>query len=114
MVVIGKDELLTKRAEDLADLFARCAPIVRMERPARYMPEMGEEAEDRAQRIAPALKAVTGALQGELRAAAKSLAAQNAGQDITEGDGGRTAQVWRPLLAVARVADTGSGLSTVE
>lgn len=102
-VIIGKDELLTKRGEYLADLFARSV-IVRMERPAHYMPEVDEEADARAATLAAALKAIVGALLPQLQEASRELAAENRGRLITDGDGGRTAQIWRPLFAVARVA----------
>ena len=102
-MVMGKDELLTKRGDVLADLFARSV-IIRMERPDRYMPEVDEDAESRADTLGRALAAITGALGPQLREAARDLAAENRGQVITDGDGGRTAQIWRPLLAVARVA----------
>jgi hypothetical protein len=103
LIVVGKDDLITKRAEFLKDLIDRSA-VVRMERPDHYMPEVDEEAEARAASLAVTLKAVTGALQYELRQAAKDLAAENRGRLITDGDGGRTAQIWRPMLAVARLA----------
>jgi hypothetical protein len=108
VVVVGKDDLMTKRREYLKDLIDRSV-VVRMERPGRYMPEVDEDAESRARSLGVALKAVTGTLQAELRQAARDLAAENAGLENTDGDGGRTAQIWRPLLAVARVADTGTG-----
>jgi hypothetical protein len=108
VVVVGKDDLMTKRREYLRDLIDRSV-VIRMERPARYMPEVDEDAESRARSLGVALKDVTGTLQGELRQAARDLAAENAGLENTDGDGGRTAQIWRPLLAVARVADTGTG-----
>jgi hypothetical protein len=108
LVIVGKDDLMTKRAEYLKDLIDRSA-VVRMERPDHYMPEFDEEAEARAASLGATLKAVTGALQGQLRQAARELAAENRGRLITDGDGGRTAQIWRPMLAVARVADGDGG-----
>ena len=104
LVIVGKDELITKRAEFLKDLIDRSA-VVRMERPDHYMPEVDEEAEARARSLGATLKAVTAALQAELRQAARELAQENRGRLITDGDGGRTAQIWRPMLALARVAD---------
>ena len=103
LMVIGKDALIKERAEALADLIARAA-VVRMERPDHYMPEFDEEGEARARSLGVTLKAVTGALQGELRQAARELAQENKGRLITDGDGGRTAQIWRPMLALAKVA----------
>ena len=103
LVIVGKDELITKRAEFLKDLIDRSA-VVRMERPDHYMPEVDEEAEARARSLGATLKAVTAALQAELRQAARELAQENRGRLITDGDGGRTAQIWRPMLALARVA----------
>lgn len=102
-MIVGKDDLLTKRAEFLKDLIDRSA-VVRMERPGHYMPEVDEEAEARAASLGATLKAVTAALQGELRQAARDLAEENRGRLIVDGDGGRTAQIWRPMLALARVA----------
>jgi hypothetical protein len=103
LVIVGKDDLMTKRAEFLKDLIDRSA-VVRLERADHYMPEFDEEGEARARSLGVTLKAVTGALQGELRQAARDLARENQGRLITDGDGGRTAQIWRPMLAVARVA----------
>ena len=103
VMIIGKDELVTKRAEYLRDLLDRSV-TVRMERPARYMPEVGEDAEDRARVLAAALRAVMGALLPELREAARSLERASAGHAITDGDGGRTRQIWRPMEAVGLVA----------
>ena len=103
LMVVGKDALIKERAESLKDLIARSA-VVRMERPDHYMPEFDEEGEARARSLGATLRAVTGALQGELRQAARDLAKENQGRLITDGDGGRTAQIWRPMLAVARVA----------
>jgi Protein of unknown function (DUF3631) len=102
-MIVGKDALIRERAEYLKDLIDRSA-VVRMERPGHYMPEVDEEAEARAATLGAALKAVTGALQAELRQAARDLAEENRGRLITDGDGGRTAQIWRPMLAIARVA----------
>ncbi len=103
VMIMGKDELLTKRGDVLADLFARSV-IIRMERPDRYMPEVDEEAESRADGLGRALAAITGALGPQLREAAREFAAANRGRLITDGGGGRTAQIWRPLLAIAQVA----------
>ena len=108
LVIVGKDDLMTKRAEYLKDLIDRSA-VVRMERPDHYMPEFDEEAEARAASLGATLKAVTGALQAQLKQAARELAQENRGRLITDGDGGRTAQIWRPMLAVARVADGDGG-----
>lgn len=102
-MVVGKDSLIRERAEYLKDLIDRSA-VVRMERPAVYMPEVDEDAEARAASLAVTLRAVTGALQAELRQAARDLAEENRGRLITDGDGGRTAQIWRPMLALSRVA----------
>jgi hypothetical protein len=103
LMVVGKDALIKERAESLKDLINRSA-VVRMERPDHYMPEFDEEGEARARSLGATLKAVTGALQGELRQAARDLAKENQGRLITDGDGGRTAQIWRPMLALTRVA----------
>ena len=45
-----------------------------------------------------------GALESELLQAVKELDREARGHEITEGDGGRTAQIFRQLRAVARVA----------
>ena len=103
LMIVGKDALIKERAEYLKDLIDRSA-VVRMERPDHYMPEFDEEGEARARSLGVTLKAVTAALQGELRQAARDLARENQGRLITDGDGGRTAQIWRPMLAVSRVA----------
>jgi hypothetical protein len=103
LMVVGKDALIKERAESLKDLIDRSA-VVRMERPGRYMPEVDEDADARAASLGAALKAVTGALEVPLRLAARELAEENRGRLITDGDGGRTAQIWRPMLAIARVA----------
>ncbi len=103
VALAGKDALITKQASALTDLLARSI-IVRLERATRYMPELDEDGETRAVMLGKALTAVMGALQPQLREAARDLAARNRGQVITDGDGGRVAQIWRPLLAVAQVA----------
>lgn len=103
VMVIGKDDLITKRAEYLRDLIDRSVTI-RMERPERYMPEVGEDAEDRARTLAAALKAVMGSLLPQLKNAARDIEQASSGLVITDGDGGRTRQIWRPMEAVAAVA----------
>ncbi len=101
--IAGKDELITKQADALRDLLARSI-IIRMERPDRYLPQIDEAAHERGTVIGDALRACMGALLPDLRQAARDLGAEAAGQYITDGDGGRTAQIWRQLEAVARVA----------
>lgn len=101
--IAGKDQLITLQAAALADLLAR-SWIIRMERPARYMPQPDEDTEAKGELLGKALTAVMGALAGEFRQAVRDLAADAAGQSITEGDGGRTAQIWRIGEAIARVA----------
>lgn len=101
--IAGKDALIREQAAALQDLLARSI-IVRMERPGRYMPQVDEACHERGAAIGQSLAAVLGALQDELRHAVRSLAAQAEGQDITDGDGGRAAQIWRQLEAIATVA----------
>jgi hypothetical protein len=106
VAMAGLDSLITDTNGRLTDTLARCI-IIRMERPARRMPELDERGEDRGDAIAAALAGWTAAIQGELRATAQGLAdAAAAGEDGLEdiGDGGRVAQIWRPLLAIADVA----------
>ena len=103
LMIVGKDALIKERADALADLIARSA-VVRFERPTHYMPEVDEDAEARAKSLGATLRAVTGALEPQLRQTARELAKENEGRLITDGDGGRIAQIWRPMLAVARVA----------
>jgi hypothetical protein len=107
MMVIGKDALITKRAEDLADLIVRSV-IVRLDRPKFYMPELDKRAWARAQGIGTVLAQVLGSLAGELDGASADLAAELVGMEVTDPNGPRTMQIWRPLLAVARVADEGA------
>jgi hypothetical protein len=101
----GKDEIIKKlrQAPQVKDFLARSV-IIRTGRPAVYMPELDESADERCEKIAVALEAVAGQLQDAFLAAARKLAEQNRGHTITDGDGGRTAQIWRPLFAVAMVA----------
>lgn len=101
--VAGKDQLITTQADALADFLAR-SWIVRMERPKRYMPQPDEEAEEKGEMLGKALSAVMGAVAAEYKQAMRDLASEAAGQAITEGDGGRTAQIWRIGEAIARVA----------
>ncbi len=103
MMIVGKDDLITKRAESLADLLVRSV-IVRLERPRLYMPELNRRAIARAQRIGAALAPIMGALKPQLEAAADELAAELVGTEVTDPNGPRTAQIFRPLEAVARVA----------
>jgi len=104
VMVVGKDDLITKRYETLKDLIDRCAPLLRMERPPRYMPQLDWDARARGAALGRALTTATSALVDELRQAEAGLARETQGALITDGDGGRIAQVWRPLEAVARVA----------
>lgn len=103
VVVAGKDELITVQRDALKDLLARSV-IIRMKRPATYMPQLDDDADARGETLGSALKAVMGALESQLTQAVRDLDAEAAGQEITEGDGGRTAQIFRQLQAVARVA----------
>jgi hypothetical protein len=103
MMVVGKDALITKRAEDLADLLVRSV-IVRLDRPRFYMPELNRAAMNRAAAIGQALTAVMGALAPDLEAAAEDLATGLVGTEVTDPNGPRTMQIWRPMLAVAKVA----------
>jgi hypothetical protein len=68
------------------------------------MPQLDEDGEEWGAAIGKALEAVVGALQGQFKQAALDLAREARGQVITDGDGGRTGQIWRQLEAVARVA----------
>lgn len=103
VAIAGKDAVITKNADALADLLARSV-IVRMERPRRYMRQMDRAGHARGQALAQSLAAVTGALQDTLLHVAEDLSRQAVGQEITDGDGGRIAQIWNPLEAVAQVA----------
>lgn len=103
MIIVGKDALITKRAEDLADLLARSV-IVRLERPGVFMDELDDDGAARALAVGEALTAVTGVLQDDLKATASALARELRGKPVTDPNGPRTRQIWRPLLAVARVA----------
>lgn len=103
VALAGKDALITKNAAALADLLARSV-IIRMERPKRYMRQMDRRGYARGVALAKSLAAVMGALQGQLLEVAENLAEEAVGQPITEGDGGRTAEIFRPLEAIATVA----------
>jgi hypothetical protein len=102
-VIAGKDQLITVQRDKLTDLLARSV-IIRMERPAQYMPQPDDEADAEGEVIGKALAAIMGALETPLLQAVKELDREARGQQITEGDGGRTAQIFRQLRAVARVA----------
>jgi energy-coupling factor transporter ATP-binding protein EcfA2 len=105
VALAGKDEIITARAQEsgVKDLLARSI-IIRMERSSSYMPELDEEAEERGAELAKMLEAVIGACLPLLQTAAKQLAAELRGVAVTDPDGARTAQIWRPLHAVYRVA----------
>ena len=106
VAMAGLDSLITDTNGRMADTLARCI-VIRMQRPDRRMPELDERGEDRGDAIAAALAGWTAAVQGELRSAAQDLAdAAARGEDGLDdiGDGGRVAQIWRPLLAIADVA----------
>jgi energy-coupling factor transporter ATP-binding protein EcfA2 len=103
VAIAGKDSLITTNAAALDDLLKRSI-IIRMERPAVFMPQLDEDGEEWGAAIGKALEAVVGALQGQFKQAALDLAREARGQVITDGDGGRTGQIWRQLEAVARVA----------
>jgi energy-coupling factor transporter ATP-binding protein EcfA2 len=103
VAIAGKDKLLIQQAKALEDLLARSV-IVRMERPPRYMPELDEDTEDRAMRLAEIIGGVMGSLQADLLTEARQISREMRGQVITDGDGGRIAQIGRPLLAIGRVA----------
>lgn len=103
LAIAGKDQLITTHADALVDILNRSV-ILRMARPPRYMPAVTGKAIARGRQLADALAAVTGALAAEFVATEEAIAEETAGLEITEGDGGRTAQIWRPLHAVAQVA----------
>ena len=103
-VIVGKDALITARYDYLKDLIDRSAPVIRLERPKRYMPILNRSAMARGTAIGQVLTAATAALANELRRAEEDLGNARAGELITDGDGGRRAQVWAPLEAVARIA----------
>ena len=106
VAMAGLDSLITDTNGRLTDTLARCI-IIRMCRPARRMPELDERGEDRGDAIAAALAGWAASVQGEMRSTAQALAdAAAIGEDGLEdiGDGGRVAQIWRPLFAVADVA----------
>jgi len=103
VVIAGKDQLITVQRDKLTDLLARSV-IIRMERPDRYMPQPDDETDAKGEMIGKALAAVMGALESDLLQAVRELDREARGQQITEGDGGRTAQIFRQLRAVARVA----------
>jgi hypothetical protein len=99
----GKDDLITRQRDALKDLLARSI-IGRMVRPPVFLPQFDEDAEDRAAALSRALWAIMGSLGPQLAQASRDLARELAGSAITDGDGGRIAQIWRPLDAVARIA----------
>jgi hypothetical protein len=103
----GKDELITEaKGEQIGDLLDRSI-IIRMRKPARMMPEAGEQAEDEGDLIAGALVAWTNAVRAELKQAARDIADEEYKASMaSDEDGGnmRTPQIWRPLKAVARAA----------
>jgi hypothetical protein len=103
VALAGKDKLITQNAKALEDLLARSV-IVRMKRPKRYMRQMDREGHARGTALAESLKAVMGALQVTLLEVAENLSRRNEGQEITDGDGGRTAQIWTVLEAIALTA----------
>jgi hypothetical protein len=105
VAMAGLDSLITDTSGRLADTLARCV-IVRLSRAPRRMPELDEDGEQAAQLIGTALSAWTAQQGFALRLAARRLAARAADEDPATdiGDGGRYAQICRPLRAVAEVA----------
>ncbi len=99
----GKDDLiaLAQPGTSLGDLMTRSI-VVEMFRPAELVRELDEDGEAFGEALARALTAWCAQERDALRARAAELG-QAGGADLT-GDGGRTAQIWRPLFAVADVA----------
>jgi hypothetical protein len=106
VAMAGLDSLIHGTGDRLYDTLTRCI-IIRMRPPARRMPELDERGDARGERLADALTAWCEASRDDFRRRALELAdLAAAGEDGLDGlgDGGRTAHVWRPLLAVADVA----------
>jgi hypothetical protein len=103
----GRDDMLGQDGNTaLTDLLARSI-TVRMTRPPRHYPEAGEAARQQGRMLGAALTAWTTAERGALTDAARALADDTAGQEVSALDTGvlRREQIWRPLLACATVAD---------
>jgi Protein of unknown function (DUF3631) len=98
----GKDELITDTNGQLGDLLDRTITI-RMRPPSRPVPEVDEQAEDEGDLLAAALIAWTDSARAELRQAARDIAAEDR-ESAEEGNSLRSAQIWRPLRAIGRVA----------
>ena len=103
MAYAGKDELITDTSGALGDLLDRTITI-RMRQPSMPLPEVDDQAEDEGDMLAEALVKWTDSVRGELRQAAKDIAAEDR-ENAVEGVNLRSAQIWRPLKAIGRVAD---------
>ena len=109
----GRDDLIKVSAAtgQGRDLLARCI-ILTMTRPPRRMPELDDDAYDAGTKLGTVLAAWSAQERDAIRAAAKHLA--QAYVDYTDdmpdvGDGGRAAQLWRPLIAQADVLGQSAG-----
>lgn len=101
IAMAGTDGLITDTSGRLADTLQRCI-IVRMRPATRRVPELDERGEDIGELIGTALSAWTAQAGADLKDTARALA--DAPGEFDAGDGGRHAQIWRPLLACADVA----------
>jgi hypothetical protein len=107
----GKDELITNtEGGQIGDLLDRSIKL-RFRASATVTHEVDEIAEDDGELLASALVAWTDSVRAELRQAARDLATEDreaseaavaAGQDAGNL---RSFQIWRPLRAIARIAD---------
>lgn len=114
----GKDELITNtEGGQIGDLLDRSIKL-RFRASATVTHEVDEIAEDDGELLASALVAWTDSVRGGLRQAARDLAGEDreaSEEAVAAGrDAGnlRSFQIWRPLRAIARVADGQSGDGT--
>ena len=109
VVYAAKDELITATGEQLIDIFDRTI-FIRMKRAKTLKPQTDEQAEDDGALLGQSLAEWTSSVKHQLKARAReladldyqaSLAAAETGREVD----GRRPQIWRPLLAVADVAE---------
>jgi hypothetical protein len=107
----GKDELITStEGGQIGDLLDRSIKL-RFRASATVTHEVDELAEDDGELLASALVAWTDSVRAELRQAARDLATEDREASEATVAAGRDAgnlrsfQIWRPLRAIARVAD---------
>ena len=107
VAMAGLDSLITDGADRLRDTLARSV-IIRLDRAPVRMPEVDEDAEDAARLIGNALTAWTSQAGPELIAEARRLARAASEDDDLDAadirDGGRYAQICRPMRACANIA----------